>query len=173
MMVYAIDRRSPPAPQPSGLAGLATYRDSFERGWQRVIEQFPGHATAQVLFVSSTEPFNELATRIAATVENPWSIYMLRIVCHGAPAYLELGAGVARRQLRHFRTIRHSMTPAHLRGRGVEIHGCNVAEGSQGRAFVQRIASLISLPVVASPNVQYADNQFRFEGSDVVRVSPR
>ena len=172
MMVYVVDRRVPRPPQPSGIAGLMRRDDSFERGWRRVIEQFPGHETAQMLFVDSNEAFRELAGRIAGTVPNPWSIWMLRIICHGAPAYLELGAGVGMRQVRFFRNIAHSMTPAHLRGRGIEIHGCNVAEGASGRRFVQRIANHIALPVVASPNIQQADNMFRFEGSEVARIEP-
>ncbi|QQS40127.1 MAG: DUF4347 domain-containing protein [Acidobacteriota bacterium] len=172
MMVYVVDRRVPAPPRPSGLAGLVQHHDSFERGWQRVIEQFPGHDDAQILFAEEGEPFRDLAGRIAGTVRNPWSIWMLRIICHGAPAYLELGAGVRRRELRFFGTIRRAMTPSHLRGKGIEIHGCNVAEGSAGIRFVESIARSIELPVAASPNMQYADNLFRFEGSDIVRVTP-
>ena len=172
MMVYVIDRRSPNPPTPSGIGGLARHHDTFESGWRRVIAEFPGHESAQMLFVDSAEPFRELAIRISATVSNPWSIYMLRIVCHGAPGYLQLGAGVGNREVRFFRDVRQAMTPAHLRGRGIEIHGCNVAEGRSGRRFVGRIASSVALPVVASPNVQYADNMFDFEGSEIVRIQP-
>ncbi|HUF04361.1 MAG TPA: DUF4347 domain-containing protein [Aridibacter sp.] len=172
MMVYVVDRRAPAPPQPSGLAGLARHHDPFERGWQRVIEQFRGHEDAQILFVDQDEPFRELAGRIAGTVRNPWSIWMLRIICHGAPAYLELGAGVRSRELRFFGTIKRAMTPAHLRGKGIEIHGCNVAEGRSGMRFVESIAGRIALPVAASPNIQYADNLFRFEGSEIIRVTP-
>ncbi|REJ76415.1 MAG: DUF4347 domain-containing protein [Acidobacteria bacterium] len=172
MMVYVVDRRVPRPPRPSGLGGLVRHNDNFEQGWRRVIEEFPGHEDAQMLFVESGEPFQALSRRISQTVSNPWSIWMLRIICHGAPAFLQLGAGVGRREVRHFRNIRHSMTPSHLRGRGIEIHGCNVAEGTQGRRFVQQIATAINLPVVASPHIQQADNMFRFEGGDLLRIDP-
>jgi hypothetical protein len=172
MMVYVVDRRVPQPPVSSGLGNLALRHDSFERGWQRVIEQFPGHQNAQMLFVDPQENFRDISERIVGTVPSPWSIWMLRIICHGAPAYLELGAGVRMREAEFFANIRQAMTPSHLRGRGIEIHGCNVAEGARGRRFVTRIATRVALPVVASTQVQQADNMFRFEGSGTVRIDP-
>jgi len=171
MMVYVVDRRVPRPPVPIGIGNLMDHHDTFESGWHRVIDQFAGHETAQMLFVDDSENFRDLAERIAGTVPNPWSIWMLRIICHGAPAFLQLGAGVRMREVRFFRNIKQAMTPAHLRGRGIEIHGCNVAEGRRGRRFVEQISGAVELPVVASTQVQQADNMFRFEGTGIVRVN--
>lgn len=173
MMVYVIDRRVPNPPIPSrGLARLNRPRYTFEEGWRWVIEALPGHENAQLLIVNESETFRQIVGRIVEAAGTPWNIYMLRIISHGAPAYLELGTGITNTQVRNFRNLKHSMTPSRLNGRGVEIHGCNVAEGRRGRRFVQGIANLIDLPVVASPDTQYADNRFQFEGNSITRVEP-
>lgn len=64
---------------------------------------------------------------------------------------------------RHFRTNLRAITPLQLRGKGIEIHGCNAAEGGSGIRFVESTARIVALPVTASPNIRYADNLFRFE----------
>ena len=171
MMVYLIDNRAPNAPAPASLDALALHHDRFEDGWRRVLRALPGHENAEILFVGPDENLIDIMARVIAVVHTAWSIYLLRIIAHGSPGYLELGAGVARSQAREFRQLARSLTPAHLNGRGVEIHGCNVASGASGRALLQRIADAVGMPVSGTTDVQLADNRFQFEGN-LTRFEP-
>jgi len=172
MMVYMLARDIPTAPRPSGLGGLARGTGSFEEGWERVIRDLPGHSDAQILFVNESESFQQVCERVIAAAGPAWNIYMLRIIAHGAPAYIQLGEGVRTGQVRQFRRLSNCMTPVRLNGRGLEIHGCNVSEGTRGTRFVQRIANFLTLPVASSPDFQLTDNRFQFEGG-VTRFEPQ
>ena len=174
MMVYLIDRRTGSAgvPPPAGLAGLSRYSDGFEARWTRVIRSLPGHDDAQIVFVNATDQIQPLMRQVVELVRTPWSIWMLRILAHGAPGYVELGTGVRAEQARDFSILAHSMTPARMGGRGVQIHGCNVGESRGGSRLLQQIANAIGLPVTASPRVQNPDTNFRFEGTSVT-VEPQ
>lgn len=174
MMVYLIDRRAASAgvPRPSGLAALRADPSGFEARWRRVIQSLPGHGDAQILFADPNDSIESLIRRVVAMVRAPWSIFMLRILAHGAPGHIQLGAGVGHAEAELFSDLAHYMTPEHMQGRGVQIHGCNVSQGPQGRRLLQAIADAVDMPVSASPEVQSPDTHFHFEGG-AVTVEPR
>ena len=167
MMVYLIDKRASSAgvPRPAGLAALRADPSGFEARWRRVIGSLRGHDDAQIVFADSGDSVESLLQRVIDRVPNPWSIYMLRILAHGSPGFIQLGTGVRQGQARLFSRLAHHMTPERLRGRGVQIHGCNVGQGRRGARLLQSIANAIGTPVAASPVVQTPDTRFRFEGS--------
>lgn len=173
MMVYVIDARVPPAPPAASLReALVRHQDDLEQGWRRVISVFAGHEDAKLLMVQPAETWADVVLRMIGEVRTPWTIYMLRIMAHGYSGYIEMGTGIDYNEARHFQSLAHYMTPAHLNGRGVEIHGCGVAQGAVGTRLIQRIANRVGMPVVASAERQGADNLFRFERS-TFRAEPR
>lgn len=167
MMVYLIDKRASSAgvPRPAGLAALQADPSGFEARWRRVIQSLPGHRDAQIVFAETDDRVGSLIERVIALVPTPWTIFMLRILAHGTPGHIELGTGVRHGQARQFSSLAHYMTPAHLRGQGVQIHGCNVGQGRHGTQLLQAIADAVGMPVSASPVVQTPDTHFHFEGS--------
>lgn len=172
MMVYIIDSRAPNAPPPASIGALMRHHDDFAEGWHRVLRALPGHEDAKILIARPNESLIEITARVIDEVQTHWTIYLLRIIAHGSPGYLELGTGVSRPQARNFSRIARYFTPSHLNGRGVEIHGCSVAGGTSGRALLQGIADAVGMPVAGSPDWQAADNRFQFEGN-LIRVAPR
>ncbi len=174
MIVYLIDRRAASAgvPQPAGIAGLRAAPPDFESQWRRVIRSLPGHGDAQIVFANASDTIPSLLQQAAVLARTPWTIWMLRILAHGLPGYIELGTGVRSPQARNFSTLAQYMTPGRMNGRGVQIHGCNVGQNRQGRQLLQAIANALDLPVMASPQVQRPDTRFQFEG-DTVTVNPR
>lgn len=167
MMVYLIDKRvsSASVPRPAGLAALQADPSGFEARWRNVIQSLPGHGDAQIVFAEADNSVTSLIQRVIPLVRTPWTIFMLRILAHGSPGYIELGTGVRLRQARVFSSLAQYMTPAHLRGRGVQIHGCNVGQGRIGTQLLQAIADAVGMPVSASSVVQTPDPHFHFEGS--------
>lgn len=167
MMVYLIDKRASSAgvPRPDGLAALRADPSGFEARWRRVIQSLPGHGDARIVFAETRDRVESLIEQVIAQVRTPWTIYLLRILAHGSPGYMELGTGVQHGQARLFSRLAHYMTPTHLRGRGVQIHGCNVGQGRHGTQLLQAIADAVGMPVSASPTVQIPDTHFHFEGS--------
>ena len=175
MMVYLIDRRANSAgvPEPAGLAGLrAPDSHDFEGLWRRVIESLPGHHDAQIVFANATDDIQSLVRQVIELVRTPWSIWMLRILAHGRPGYIELGTGVEASRARNFSVLARYMTPQNRNGRGVQIHGCNVGESRHGRQLLQALADAVGMPVSASPQVQRPDTHFSFEGPSIT-LPPR
>jgi Domain of unknown function (DUF4347) len=168
MIVYLIDSRTPAIPRTTGLDGLMRRDESHAEGWRRIIRSHAGHADSVVEMVAPTDTFADLVLRVASRVANPWSIYLLRIMCHGSPGYLELGTGVGMDEARHFEGLAHYMTPARMRGQGVQIHGCEVAHGARGHRFLQRVANRVGMPVAGSDRIQYADRGFVWDGPPTV-----
>jgi hypothetical protein len=122
-----------------------------------------------VLVANSSETTADLTRRLIRAVQRPYLIWMLRIVAHGRPGYMQLGRGVRPGDADGFSPLQ---TYFSVTGRGVEIHSCNLAGGVEGQRLMQRLADAFGQPVAASPQFQLADNGFRFEGS-VTRVTPR
>ena len=174
MMVYLVDKRafSAGVPQRAGLSGLRAGPSGFEARWRGVIQSLPGHGDAHIVFAETGDTVESLIQRVIALVRTPWSIFVLRILAHGSSGYIELGTGMRHGQARPFFSLAHYMTPAHLRGRGIEIHGCNVAEGWHGTHLLQAIADAAGVPVSASSAQQSPDTRFHFEGN-VTKVQPR
>jgi hypothetical protein len=175
MMVYIIDSRAASAgvPQPVDLTGLnAPPPSGFEARWRRAIASLPGHADAGIVFAQPNDSIQSLIQRVISLVPHPWSIYMLRIVAHGYPGSLDLGTGLNRSRAMLFHPLGHFMTPTHLGGRGIQIHGCNVAEGPAGRAFLQALANAVQMPVSGGVMVQIPDSRFHFEG-DAAVIEPQ
>ena len=176
MMVYLIDKRARSAgvPEPAGLVGLrAPASHDFEALWRRDIGSLPGHRDPRIVFANATDDIQFLIQQATGLVGTPWSIWMLRILAHGSPGYIQLGTGVEASQARNFSLLAQYMTPQRMNGRGVQIHGCNVGEGRYGRHLLQALADAVGMPVTASTKVQRPDTNFLFEGGPSITVEPR
>lgn len=170
MMVYLIDSRVPVAPQPSGVAGLLRNTTDIDEGWRRVVSALPGHEDCQVVLAQPEDEIPDLVDSLIQAVRTLRTIWLLRILAHGDAGWLELGTGMRVPQAGHFAPLANYMT---AEGRGVEIHGCNVAGNQQGRRLIQRLANAVRMPVTASPDVQFADNRFTFDGTTVTAQPAR
>lgn len=117
------------------------------------------------------------------------SIWLLIFNSHGLPGRLFLGDGIDDTNVWDLLPLREYMTPG---GHGVEIHACLVASAvidpdgerrSIGVEFLQRMAHVLNVPVMASTRAQIgveegwlgtmpgSDTHGVFEG-DFVRVEP-
>jgi len=131
-----------------------------------------GNRADQTIMVDQTWTIYQICTR----VRDHGPVGVLRILCHGAPSYMELGTGLrVPRDTIPFQHLRGSWGGAYPR---IEIHGCGVASStdvwcewrwrpmgtacvpgtsspnSPGRQLVQAIADNAGVLVIASIDVQ-------------------
>lgn len=119
---------------------------------------------------SSTEPAANIMRRVRAVAGTGRTIWMLRILCHGNSAFLQLGNGISSANANVFSTLNGYFTPD---GPGVSVHACLVASSVRGAPslggtkpgirFLQSIAGATGAMVRASTRLQYGDS-FEFNG---------
>jgi peptidoglycan hydrolase-like protein with peptidoglycan-binding domain len=127
----------------------------------------------------------DMATQLSAL----HGVFLLRIIGHGGPGiqaiamgkggYYETVKGRSVRRLYPHETSSFSIVnlrtiPGHTFGRifgpygCLEMHGCHVAQGATGRAFVTRLANLVGVPVSAALGSQ--QSPFRLDGATFTAV---
>lgn len=103
----------------------------------------------------------------------PPRMTLMRIGSHGTPGALQLGTGlnvtttVAFSRARAWFEYSNTPPPERLsppRGQGIEIHGCNAAEGLEGADFLRAMAQNTRQVVTAGTGTQRDDFNWRFEG---------
>lgn len=152
----------------------------------------------EMVIAQESDSVRHIVNDIIAAAQNERSIWLLRIICHGAPGGLQLGAGVNVGNARLFSDLQPYFTPG---GRGIELHSCNVASetdsltgvfavgsgtvrhitdrgtpghgtGGVGGAFLSALARAAGVPVIAGYDTQYYDREYRWEGRGTMTVEP-
>lgn len=109
---------------------------------------------------------------------NPFrSIGTLLIGAHGQPGSLRLGTGVDASTAAEFGRLSpffaHQDTPppadgiTPIWGQGIELHGCNVAQGALGEGLLAAMARATHQIVKGGHALQYRDPCWNYEGGQV------
>jgi hypothetical protein len=128
----------------------------------------------------------QLIQELASRMSEPGEVVLLRFYGHGASAAMGISDGtgsvrIGRRRVYLDDSDMSSLTPGTVAAgaaqlatltpyfkvySSVELHGCKVARGRNGRQLVQQLANIWQVPVSAALNTQLAGgtSTFRFEG---------
>lgn len=128
----------------------------------------------------------QVMQHLTARMSSTAHVVLLRFYGHGSPAGMGISDGAGSVRIGNRRvylededmsaltpgtvaageSILRQLTPYFGRYSSVELHGCRVAMGAQGRRLVQDLADIWGVPVSAATRTQYAGGSatFRFEG---------
>ncbi|WP_196233176.1 peptidoglycan-binding protein [Sphingomonas segetis] len=150
-----------------------------ERIYQKQAQEMESTGSSPIYMGGMSNGLAQMAEKLRGASQ----IMLLRIVGHGASGVqaISMGVGgwvetVGSKEVRHFyphQTTSMSASnvatlPPSLRGifgswGNLELHGCHVAQGPQGREFVRKLADVVGVPVTAGKGTQRSG--LRFLGS--------
>lgn len=117
------------------------------------------------ILMKSGETVNEMVQRLLDK-RNGSQITLLRIHGHGFPGFQAVASGKIRNAppmaaitLEHFQRVENSLgrlKSAFSPAGGVNLMGCNVAEGPEGEQLLKKLANLWGVPINGSAQLQYA-----------------
>lgn len=104
----------------------------------------------------------DLVIQVGQRVGMERHLRRLRIIGHGGPGHQGLGDSFHRTNIFDsspsisFNWMLMANLADYFTADGwLELHGCNVAEGVEGKLYLSRLASLLNVPVRAGTQVQY------------------
>lgn len=114
--------------------------------YQALIEQLP--ADSEVVLLDAEQ---DGVMQIAAALQGRTDIDAIDIISHGAPGSLKLGSSILNSNNLADHTAQLSEIGKHLSDDGdILLYGCDVAQGKNGRSFVDQLAQLTGADVEAS-----------------------
>ena len=114
--------------------------------WQTLVSGVPDGAETHVLDASG-----DALAQVAALMDGRSGIEALHLLCHGSSGALHMGSTTLERaNLPRYATLLNTLSKAMAEDGQWLLYGCNVAQGADGRRFVQALRLATGLNVAAA-----------------------
>ena len=114
--------------------------------WQTLVSGVPAGVETHVL-----DATGDALSQMAALLDGRSGIEALHLLCHGSSGALHMGsATLERANLPRYAALLNTLSNAMTEDGQWLIYGCNVAEGADGRHFVQALRLATGLNVAAA-----------------------